>query len=76
MANLKNAKLCVSGLSGKIYIAELEKGRAAMKEGKREVTEGEFLQVIVCWLRAHYPDKICTISEAGEIVAEMQLIKS
>jgi hypothetical protein len=75
-SKFERTKLCVSPLTGTVYIADIsKKDKHMMLDTRIEVTENEFMHCIFEYLEAKYPDTICEVTVRGKPAMELKLIK-
>ena len=71
----KDYRLCVSALTGTVYISKVSKrNQNEMTDDRREVPNKEFIKAIVEWVGGQIPDgnNELTITARGEPILEIK----
>ena len=72
---LSKAKLCVSPLTGTVFIAEVSKVyENTMNDTRVEVPESEFYNAIYCFVLAKSEDNFYEVAVGGKVVMKIEVL--
>jgi hypothetical protein len=68
-------QICVSPLTGKVYIAKVSRrNRNMMTDDRREVPNCEFVKAVVDWFDFHQEDNRLVLTESGKPIIEIKAL--